>query len=89
MVTADEIGDPSGLELCLKIDGEIRQQANTRDLIMDVPALIEFASRFYTLHPGDVLFTGTPEGVGPIAPGETIDAAIEKIGSFSIKVAGQ
>ncbi len=86
LVTADMFGDPSGHELLLRVDGEVRQRANTRDLIMDVPALIEFASSFYTLHPGDVLFTGTPEGVGPIVPGETIEASISDLGSMKIGV---
>ena len=88
LVTADEFGDPAGRDLLLSVDGEVRQRANTRDLIMDVPALIEFASSFYTLHPGDVLYTGTPEGVGPIKPGETIDASIDGIGAMTVKVVG-
>ena len=86
LVTADEVGDPSGLELLLTVDGKVRQKANSRDLIMSVCDLIAFASSFYTLHPGDVIYTGTPEGVGPIAPGETIRASIEKIGEISVKV---
>ncbi len=86
MVTPDEFGDPSGHDLKLSVDGHLRQSANTRDLIMDVPALIEFASSFYTLNPGDVLFTGTPEGVGPIAPGEMIEASISGVGSMNVKV---
>lgn len=86
LVTADEFGDPSGRELHLSVDGETRQRANTRDLILDVPALIAFASSFYTLHPGDVIFTGTPEGVGPIMPGETIEASIEEIGAMRVEV---
>ena len=88
LVTADEFGDPAGRELLLAVDGEVRQRANTRDLIMDVPALIEFASSFYTLHPGDVLYTGTPEGVGPIRAGETIAVSIDGVGSMSVKVVG-
>ena len=86
MVTADEFGDPAGRDLLLTVDGAVRQRANTRDLIMDVPALIEFASAFYTLLPGDILFTGTPEGVGPIAPGERINASIDGIGELVIDV---
>lgn len=86
LVTADEFGDPAGRELHLSVDGETRQRANTRDLILDVPALIAFASSFYTLHPGDVIFTGTPEGVGPILPGETIEASIEGIGAMRVEV---
>jgi 2-keto-4-pentenoate hydratase/2-oxohepta-3-ene-1,7-dioic acid hydratase in catechol pathway len=53
---------------------------------MDVPALIEFASSYCSLRPGDVIFTGTPEGVGPIAPGETITAAIAGIGDLRTRV---
>ena len=86
LVTADEFGDPAGCDLLLSVDGEVRQRANTRDLIMDVPALIEFASSFYTLHPGDVLYTGTPEGVGPIKAGETIEATITGIGGMRVQV---
>ena len=86
LVTADEIGDPAGLDLELDVDGEPRQRANTRDLIIDVPGLIEFASKFYTLEPGDILLSGTPEGVGPIRPGEEIRAAIGKIGEMRVAV---
>jgi 2,4-diketo-3-deoxy-L-fuconate hydrolase len=88
LVTADEIGDPAGLDLALDIGTEARQRANTRDLILDVPALIEFASAFYTLEPGDILLTGPPEGVGPIKIGDEIFAKIEKIGEMRVAVRG-
>jgi len=86
LVTADEFGNPADRDLELKVNGETRQKANTRDLILDVPALIAFASSYYTLHPGDVLYTGTPEGVGPIAPGDTIAASIVGIGKMQVNV---
>jgi 2-keto-4-pentenoate hydratase/2-oxohepta-3-ene-1,7-dioic acid hydratase in catechol pathway len=86
LVTADEVGDPSDLELELKVNGETRQKAHTRDLILSVPKLIEFASSYYTLHPGDLLFTGTPEGVGPVVPGDRIEASIDRIGSMEVDV---
>ena len=86
LVTADELGDPSDLDLSLSVNGEPRQHANTRDLIMDVPALLVFASSFYTLLPGDVLLTGTPEGVGPIRPGDVMEARIASIGAIRIPV---
>lgn len=87
LVTADEIPDPADLNLHLTVNGETRQKANTKDLVIDVPSLIEWASSHYTLMPGDVILTGTPEGVGPIAPGDVLDASIEKIGSMRVTVA--
>ncbi|HEY9207761.1 MAG TPA: fumarylacetoacetate hydrolase family protein [Acidovorax sp.] len=86
LVTADEIPDPAGISFSLTVNGEPRQQANTRDLILDVPALIEFASRFYTLNPGDILFTGTPDGVGPVVPGDRIICSFDGIGAISVQV---
>ncbi len=86
LVTADELPDPSNLDLHLTVNGETRQKANTRDLIIDVPSLIEFASSFYTLMPGDVILTGTPEGVGPIQPGDVLHATVGKIGSMTVRV---
>ena len=87
MVTADEIPDPSTLGFELTVNGETRQKAHTGDLVLNVQELIEFASSFYTLHPGDLIFTGTPEGVGPVEPGDVMDVRIDQIGEMSIKVA--
>jgi 2-keto-4-pentenoate hydratase/2-oxohepta-3-ene-1,7-dioic acid hydratase in catechol pathway len=86
LTTADAIGDPTALDLRLSVNGDLRQQANTRDLILGIPELIEFASSFYTLHPGDVLLTGTPEGVGPVQPGDRILAEIQGIGRMEVAV---
>lgn len=86
LVTADEIGDPHALDFGLDVNGETRQRANTRDLIMNVAELIEFASLYYTLEPGDILLTGTPEGVGPIRPGDEMHAWIERIGEIRVAV---
>jgi 2,4-didehydro-3-deoxy-L-rhamnonate hydrolase len=70
------------------VNEELRQKANTRDLILGVPDLIEFVSSFYTLLPGDVILTGTPEGVGPIQPGDAMHARIEGIGDMRVPVRG-
>lgn len=86
LVTADEISNVTDLDLALDVNGEPRQRANTRDLIMSPEELIEFSSSFYTLEPGDVLFTGTPAGVGPILPGDTLSASISKIGTIRVLV---
>jgi 2-keto-4-pentenoate hydratase/2-oxohepta-3-ene-1,7-dioic acid hydratase in catechol pathway len=86
LVTSDELADPSALDLSITVNGEPRQRANTRDLILGVPELIEFASSFYTLFPGDVLLSGTPEGVGPIRPGDVMLARIDGIGEMQVQV---
>lgn len=87
LVTRDEIPDPGSLELWLTVNGEPRQRSNTRRMVYDVPRLIEYASSFYTLHPGDIIFSGTPEGVGPVQPGDEIRAGIEGIGELAVRVA--
>lgn len=86
LVTADEIADPANLDFQIAVNGEVKQRANTKDLVIGIPELIEFASSFYTLHPGDVIFTGTPEGVGPVAAGDVMVAEFDKIGSMKVAV---
>jgi 2-keto-4-pentenoate hydratase/2-oxohepta-3-ene-1,7-dioic acid hydratase in catechol pathway len=86
LVTADEIPNPGVLDLDITVNGELRQKSNTRYMILGVPELIERASSFYTLHPGDVILTGTPEGVSPIEPGDRIVATVERIGTMEVAV---
>lgn len=86
LVTADEIENPGDLNLKISVNGEQRQNSNTKYMILGVPELIEFGSAFYTLNPGDVIMTGTPEGVSPIEPGDRVVATIEKIGSMEVGV---
>jgi 2-keto-4-pentenoate hydratase/2-oxohepta-3-ene-1,7-dioic acid hydratase in catechol pathway len=85
LVTADEIPDPTDLNLHLDVNGERRQDGNTRQMIRGVAALIEYASSFYTLYPGDIFLSGTPAGVGPLRPGDELTASIEKIGTMRVK----
>jgi 2,4-diketo-3-deoxy-L-fuconate hydrolase len=89
LTTADEIADVHNLDLLLQVNGEVRQRANTRDLVMNVAELIAFASSFYTLHPGDVLMTGTPEGVSQVFPGDRMTAEITGLGRIEVNIAGQ
>ena len=77
---ADEIKQPVHLDLTLRVNGEVRQKSNTRDLIFDIPELIHRLSRYITLEPGDVIATGTPSGISAIEPGDVMEAEIEKIG---------
>jgi 2,4-diketo-3-deoxy-L-fuconate hydrolase len=86
MVTADEFGDPADAGLHLQVNGETRQQANTKDLILSVADLIAFASSFYTLEPGDVILSGTPEGVAQVHPGDVMTATIDRIGTMTVRV---
>ncbi len=87
LVTADEIADPHALELALWVNGEQRQRSSTGAMTMDIGELVALASTFYTLHPGDVLLTGTPEGVGPVQTGDTVRAACSGIGEMTLRVA--
>lgn len=86
LVTSDEVPDPSGLEMELQVNGQTRQRASTKDLLRDVATLIARASAFYTLMPGDLLFTGTPEGVDPVIPGDVMRARISGIGEMQVMV---
>jgi len=86
LVTADEIPDPHALQLQLWVNGERRQNGNTRDMIWNVPRLIEYASHVMTLYPGDLFSTGTPDGVGPLKAGDQVTIDVERIGRMSVKV---
>jgi len=65
------------------VNGRLRQKANTRDLVFDIPAVIEFITKYITLEPGDVISTGTPEGIGPITGGDTMTCTVQKIGTLT------
>jgi 2-keto-4-pentenoate hydratase/2-oxohepta-3-ene-1,7-dioic acid hydratase in catechol pathway len=85
-VTADEIANPDDVTITLTNNGELKQTAETKDLIFDIGRLIEFASSFYTLYPGDVYYTGTPQGVSPVKPGDVLRGECKEVGAFEIKV---
>jgi 2-keto-4-pentenoate hydratase/2-oxohepta-3-ene-1,7-dioic acid hydratase in catechol pathway len=88
LVTADEIADPGNLDFSIHVNDELRQDANTRDLITGIAELIEISSHVYTLYPGDIIMTGTPEGVGTIQPGDVMHARIDQIGTIDVAVRG-
>jgi 2-keto-4-pentenoate hydratase/2-oxohepta-3-ene-1,7-dioic acid hydratase in catechol pathway len=78
---------PDDLGLTTTVNGEVKQQARTSELLWDVPSLIEYVSSVMTLLPGDVLLTGTPEGVGPLTAGDEVSVTIETIGTLTNRVA--
>jgi 2-keto-4-pentenoate hydratase/2-oxohepta-3-ene-1,7-dioic acid hydratase in catechol pathway len=86
LVTADEVGDPGNLDMKLWVNDDLRQHASTRDLIVDIPNMIALASSVSTLEPGDVIATGTPEGVGPIRDGDEVTIEIERVGRMTVPV---
>jgi 2-keto-4-pentenoate hydratase/2-oxohepta-3-ene-1,7-dioic acid hydratase in catechol pathway len=78
----ETVVDPSDLALRTELDGEVRQSSSTSLLLHDVPALIWWISRVMTLLPGDVILTGTPAGVGPMLPGQTVSVTVDGIGTL-------
>lgn len=79
-VDAADVADPGALDLRTFVNGELKQQGNTRDLVTDVPTLIEYLSGFMTLSPGDVILTGTPEGIVNVNAGDEVACEIEGLG---------
>ena len=88
LVDATDVPDPHALALRTLVNDKVTQQGNTRDLINDVPALIEYLSSFMTLQPGDVILTGTPEGVVNVMPGDEVVTEIDGIGRLVNTVVG-
>jgi 2,4-didehydro-3-deoxy-L-rhamnonate hydrolase len=86
LVTADEISDPDNVDFSLRLNGEVRQSANTADLIYGIRKLIAYGSSFYTLLAGDVIYTGSPEGVSPVKPGDVMLVECPAIGQMEVAV---
>lgn len=85
-VLKERIEDPHDLEIWLRVNGEIRQRSNTSKLLFKIPEIIEFISSKMTLEPGDIIATGTPEGVSEILPGDVVEAWIDDIGMLRVGV---
>ena len=87
LVTADEVGDPQNLDMWLTVNGETMQKGNTRTMIFSCHNIVAYCSQFMTLHPGDIITTGTPPGVGVgmkppkfLKAGDVVELGIEKLG---------
>ena len=88
-VPAERVSDPHALAIRLKVNGVVRQDSNTEQMIFRIPRLIEAASQIMTLEAGDVIATGTPAGVWPIVPGDRLEADIEGVGTLRCMVAAR
>lgn len=93
LVTLDEVGDPQNLELVTRVNGEELQRSNTRHQIFTIARIIAYVSSFLTLEPGDVVATGTPQGIGAkrtppvwLRPGDTVEIEIERVGTLRSRV---
>ncbi|MFZ5879743.1 MAG: fumarylacetoacetate hydrolase family protein [Chloroflexota bacterium] len=75
--------DPSDAVVTCRVNGQMRQMASTRDMVFSVPTLVAYVSSVMTLEPGDLIFTGTPAGVGPLKPGDRVDVEVDGLGGIS------
>jgi acylpyruvate hydrolase len=82
IITADEFPPPIHVTVECRVNGKLRQRANTKDLVFDIPTVIEFITKYITLEPGDIISTGTPDGIGPIKHGDTVVFRVDKIGEL-------
>jgi 2-keto-4-pentenoate hydratase/2-oxohepta-3-ene-1,7-dioic acid hydratase in catechol pathway len=86
ILTADEVPDFTNINMKLWVNGQLRQQANTRDLIVDMPNMVAIASSASTLYPGDLIATGTPAGVGLVKDGDLVTIEVEHVGRMALRV---
>ena len=86
-VSKDQVTNPQNLQLKLTVNGNLRQDGNTCDMMLSIAELIAAVSSYFTLEEGDILLTGTPAGVGRIASGDRLEASIAQIGSLTVTVA--
>jgi acylpyruvate hydrolase len=89
VLPADKVKDPHALELYLAVDGKERQRGSTGDMLARIPELVEFISSVMTLEAGDVILTGTPEGIGPVVPGNVITAGIKGLVEIKVPVTAE
>lgn len=89
LTTADEVGDWRELGIELSVNGDVRQQVSCAEMLVSVPGIVAYASQVMTLEPGDVILTGAPPGVGPIAVGDVVDVSIGGLGSLELPVVAE
>ena len=85
-VVPQEVPDPHNLDISLRVNGILRQHSNTRQMLFRVEEMISYISTVFTLEPGDMIFTGTPEGVGQVIPGDILEAVLGSVGTLTVTV---
>lgn len=85
-IAKEELKDPSSVRIWCKVNEESRQDGNTSDMVFSIPNLVSYISRYFTLHPGDLVLTGTPAGVGPVRPGDTLTGGLGDILTMKFSV---
>jgi len=86
LVPASEIGHPAAGRIALSVNGAVKQNADLKDLIWSVPEIVANLSQYYHLQPGDLIYTGTPEGVGAVQPGDQITGEIDGVGAIALTI---
>ena len=86
-VPAEEVSDPQALAVELAVNGDVRQAGHTRDMVFPVAHLVAFCSHIFTLEPGDLIYTGTPDGVGPVQDGDVLEASVTGLPRLRVTVA--
>ena len=86
LAPAARIGHPAKGAIWLRVNGKERQKADLADMIWNVPEQIAYLSQYYTLEPGDIIFSGTPAGVGPVQPGDELHAGIDGVGELKVRI---
>ncbi|MBI2970048.1 MAG: fumarylacetoacetate hydrolase family protein [Gammaproteobacteria bacterium] len=89
IVDAEDVGDPGELGIRTWVNGELRQNGNTRDMIFDIPYLVEYISSFMTLRPGDMISTGTPKGLSDVRPGDEVIVEIDRVGRLENRIVAE
>lgn len=89
IVDAADVPDPHVLDVTTRVNGDLRQQGNTRDMIFTIPVLVEYLSRFLTLQPGDMISTGTPKGLSDVRPGDVVEVEVQGVGRLENQIIGE
>jgi len=89
VVDAADVPDPHNLAVRTRVNGELRQEGNTRDMIFTIPVLVEYLSRFLTLQPGDMISTGTPKGLSDVRPGDVVEVEVEGVGVLENRIVAE